>query len=411
MHFFYNLTIYIISKIIPFIGIFIPKIKLFSEGRKQTIPILKEKLLKSDKIIWIHTASLGEYEQGLPIIKELKKTHPNHKIVVSFFSPSGYEIKKNSSDADVFVYLPLDIPSKVTEFLNILSPEMVIFIKYEFWANFLFEIKKRNIPLFLVSGIFRKKQIFFRWYGGFMRSVLHNFTHFFVQDENSYNLLKSINLKNCTISGDTRFDRVCEILERDNSLSFIEEFKNNTTCIVLGSTWEDDEFLFLNFINSASKNIKFIIAPHNIHSEKIKNLQKKIKQKSVLFSEKENKNLKEYQIFIIDTIGILTKIYSYADIAYVGGGMKTGLHNILEPATFGIPVLIGKNYTKFREAVELVQAKGVFSVATPTDFEKKVTFFISDTNFRKKTGNINATYIQHKKGATKRFMNFIFPIS
>ena len=237
----YSFVTYLLSIILPVIALFNKKINLFVEGRKRTISILKEKIKNTDKVIWIHVASLGEFEQGLPIIKRLKIKFPEHKIVVSFFSPSGYEVRKNTTDADVVVYLPLDISYKVKEFLNVVHPQMAIFIKYEFWKNYLTELKKRNIPTYLVSGIFREKQWFFKKYSFGMRKILNNFTYFFVQDQNSAKLLDTIGLKNVIVSGDTRFDRVLEILKRDNSLFFIEKFKNNTLCVVFGSSWEEDE--------------------------------------------------------------------------------------------------------------------------------------------------------------------------
>lgn len=407
MRVIYTFLVYFLSKILPLIALFNNKIKLFVDGRKRTIPILEEKIEKEDKIIWIHTASLGEYEQGLPIIKSLKAHYPKNKVVVSFFSPSGYEVKKNTTDADVIVYLPLDIPSKVTDFLDAIHPEVAIFIKYEFWLNYLFELKKRNIPTFLVSGIFRERQIFFRWYGVLMRKALRTFSYFFVQNETSKNLLESIGFNNIMVSGDTRFDRVLEILDRDNRLEFIEKFVGGSLCLVVGSSWQEDESLYLNFVNYCPENIKIIIAPHNINEEKLTSLRRKVSKKTIFFSEKEGKDLSNYQVFIIDTIGLLTKIYSYADFAYVGGGMKTGLHNVLEPAVFGIPIIIGTQYNKFAEAKALVALGGILSVGNEKDFNKVLYAFVVDKNLREKAGAINKKYIEANKGATDRFIQFI----
>lgn len=403
----YNLLVSFIQFILPFFALFNKKIKLFVDGRKQTLTILKEKISKNDSVIWIHTASLGEYEQGLPIIKDLKKIYLNKKIVISFFSPSGYEIKKNTTDANVVVYLPLDTKKNVISFLDALQPKIAIFVKYEFWINYLFELKKRNIKTYLVSGIFRKNQIFFTWYGGLLRKALFSFTHFFVQNDISKNLLQSIGFSNVTTSGDTRFDRVLEILHQNNSLDFIEKFVNNQICIVFGSSWREDEEIFLQFVNYCPEHIKIIIAPHNINENEINSLRRKIHKKVTFFSEKDTKNLSEYNVFIIDTIGILTKVYSYADIAYVGGGMKTGLHNVLEPAVFGIPVVIGKEYSKFLEAKELVKLGGILSVDNSKDFSKVIIAFVVDKNLRQKAGNINKNYIESKKGATNTFIQFI----
>ena len=292
--------------------------------------------------------------------------------------------------------------------LKIVNPTMAIFIKYEFWPNFLNELKKKEIPTILVSGIVREKQIFFKWYGGFMRKSLEAFHYFFVQNNTSKELLESINFKNVTVAGDTRFDRVSKILNQENCLDFITEFKNNQYTIVAGSTWQEDEELLVNYINNnASEDEKFIIAPHNIKSDAIVDLQKSINKKCVLFSEKADKNLKEYQVFIIDTIGILTKIYAAADLAYVGGGLKTGLHNILEPATFGVPVIIGDKYDKFQEAIDLVKIGGCISIKNQEEFTENFITLKNDANFRSLTGNINKKYIEDNLGATTIIMDYL----
>ena len=345
MLFIYNLIVLFASQILKLLALFSPKMKLFVDGRKAVFQTLKDKIQLEDKVFWFHAASLGEYEQGLPVIEKVKTQFPHHKIVITFFSPSGYEVRKNNTIADVTVYLPLDSKANAKEFLDLIHPEKVFFIKYEFWPNYLHELKQRNISTYLISGIFREKQVFFKWFGGFYRKALKTFDYFFVQNEKSKILLQSIGFTNVRVSGDTRFDRVVAILEKDNTLDFIEQFKNNQTTIVIGSSWPKDEELLVNFINQAADNVKFIIAPHNIKAEQIQNLQQSITKSSVLFSKKNNIDVSKCNVFIIDTIGILTKIYSYADIAYVGGGFgNPGVHNILEPATFGIPIVIGPNY-------------------------------------------------------------------
>lgn len=367
---------------------------------------LKTVIIPTDKTIWIHTASLGEFEQGLPIIEELKSQYTHHKIIVSFFSPSGYEVKKKSTVADCIVYLPLDTKTNVTQFLDLVHPHLAIFVKYEFWPNYLNELKKRNITTLLVSGIFREDQIFFKPHGFWMRKSLHTFQHFFVQNEKSNLLLNSINLVNVTIAGDTRFDRVSEILERDNSLGFISEFKQDNITVVYGSSWEDDEAIYVDFLNN-STGIKHIIAPHNIKAIKIEKLKNDIQKSVVLYSEMTGKKLADYDVFIIDSIGLLTKIYSYADIAFVGGAFNTGLHNVLEPAVFGIPVVIGPKYEKFQEAIDLVNCKGVVSVASKNEYESVLQKLITDTRYRKETGNINTKFIKQKAGATKAIIEYI----
>ncbi|MEA9411373.1 3-deoxy-D-manno-octulosonic acid transferase [Flavobacterium sp. PL02] len=408
MLFLYNLIVFVVAFLLKIVALFSPKIRLFVNGRKDVFTILKEKIKPSDKTIWFHAASLGEYEQGLPVIEKVKEKYPSHKIIVTFFSPSGYEVRKNNTVADVTLYLPLDTKYNAKQFLKLAHPEMVFFIKYEFWLNYLNELKKNNIPTYLVSGIFRDNQIFFKWYGGFYKKALDAFTYFFVQNESSKNKIESIGYKNVIISGDTRFDRVVAILERDNTLDFITEFKNNTTTIVIGSSWPKDEVLLTEYINTTQERVKFIIAPHNIKPEQITALQQSITKKTILFSEKEDKNLADYDVFIIDTVGILTKIYSYATIAYVGGGFgNPGVHNILEPATFGLPIIIGPNYSHFAEATELVQLGGCISITTTEELKTEFNNLITDKNHLNEKGLICKFYVQNKKGATDKIMSTI----
>lgn len=408
MRFLYDITIHLVQFLLKIVALFSSKMKLFIEGRKNVFSILELKIKSTDKTIWFHAASLGEYEQGLPVIEKIKETYPNHKIVLTFFSPSGYEVRKNNTIADVTVYLPLDTSKNAKQFLKLVHPDLVFFIKYEFWINYLDQLKKQNIPTYLISGIFREKQLFFKWYGGFYRKALDTFTHFFVQNENSKKLISELGKTNVTISGDTRFDRVVAILEKDNTLDFISEFKNNSLTIVIGSSWPKDESLLIEYINSCALDIKFIIAPHNIKAEQIESLKNSIRKKVVLFSEKENKDLSQFNVFIIDTIGILTKIYSYADIAYVGGGFgNPGVHNILEPATFGVPIVIGPNYSHFEEATTLVQLSGCLSITTQRELEQALSDLIQNNETRYNKGQICNTFVQKNKGATNSILSKI----
>lgn len=407
MIFLYNLAIHLAEILLQIVALFNPKIKLFVQGRKDVFNTLLSAVGVEDKAIWFHAASLGEYEQGLPVMERMKEKFPNHKIVLTFFSPSGYEVRKNNKVADVTVYLPLDTLYNAQKFLAIVNPEKVFFIKYEFWPNYLNELLKQNIPTYLISGIFREKQPFFKWYGGFYRNALKSFRYFFVQNESSKKLLQSIDFENVTVSGDTRFDRVMAILERDNTLDFIEQFQTNTTTnqpattIVIGSSWPKDEELLVAYINQNQHNLKFIIAPHNISTSQIALLQNSIHQKTVLFSEKEGKNLSDYTVFIIDTIGILTKIYHYADIAYVGGGFgNPGVHNILEPATFGVPIIIGPNYSHFAEATALVHQKGCISIQNNEELTNALDLLVQNEEERHEKGHICSTFVQMNKGAT-----------
>jgi len=396
------------SQIVKLLALFSPKIKLFVEGRKTVFQSLESKISSTDKSIWFHAASLGEYEQGLPVMEKIKIEFPNHKIVVTFFSPSGYEVRKNNSIADACVYLPFDTKSNAQKFLKLVHPDLVFFIKYEYWPNYLNELKKLNIKTYLISGIFRKNQAFFQWYGGFYRNALKAFDYFFVQNESSKLLLQKLGFNNVKISGDTRFDRVVSILERDNSLDFIKQFKNNTITIVIGSSWPKDESLLVNYINQTNEKVKFIIAPHNIKVEQIQELKNSITKKTVLFSEKENTDLSNYDVLIVDTIGILTKIYSYAEIAYVGGGFgNPGIHNILEPATFGIPIIVGPNYSHFAEAVALVHQEGCISIANQNELNDTFSNLISNEDIRLEKGHICSTFVQMNKGATDVIMKHI----
>ena len=407
MKLLYTFSVYIIKAVLPLVALFSKKIRVFVNGRKTVWDTLTEKLDKQARYVWLHAASLGEFEQGLPVAKALRAQ--GYKVLITFFSPSGYEVRKHTPDADIVIYLPLDTPANARRFVQLVQPVMAIFVKYEFWVHYLAELKKAQVPTYLLSGIFRKNQIFFKPYGGLMRSALRCFTHFFVQNELSAQLLNSLGFTNVTVSGDTRFDRVAEILERDNHLDFIQQFKGNSLCVVFGSSWPADEDIYLQYINTCKENVKFIIAPHNINPVEIavlKNNKQKLDCSVALFSEKDSLNLADYEVLIIDTIGILTKVYSYADIAYVGGGMgTTGLHNVLEPAVFGIPVIIGKNYDKFNEAKELVALGGVSSVNSKETFAKVMNSLINSEDERNSIGRINKQYIANKQGATKSFLN------
>ena len=412
MLFLYNIITLLANQLLKLVALFSPKMKLFMVGRKSVFQTLADKIKPSDKTIWFHAASLGEYEQGLPVIEAIKQQFTSHKIVVTFFSPSGYEVRKNNTVADVTVYLPLDTISNAKQFISLVHPEMAFFIKYEYWPNYLNELKKQQIKTYLISGILRENQAFFKWYGGFYRNALKTFDYFFVQNESSKTLLQSIGFNNVKVSGDTRFDRVVSILERDNSLDFIEQFKDNKTTIVIGSSWPKDESLLVNYINQSSDDVKFIIAPHNIKQEQIQELKNAITKKIVLFSEnvetRHALSLQEYSVFIIDTIGILTKIYSYADIAYVGGGFgNPGVHNILEPATFGVPVMIGPNYSHFAEATALVNMEGCISIQNQTQLNEAFDLLLRNEDERLEKGHICSTFVQMNKGATQTIMNHI----
>ena len=410
IHILYNIFLSIASPVVSILGIFSNKISIFNKGRKHVFEQLAARFESQDRVIWFHAASLGEFEQARPLIEACRNEFKNHKILLTFFSASGYEIQKNYTNVDFVSYLPIDTSANVKKFLNVIAPELAVFIKYEFWPNYFTEMSKRKIPLISVSCIFRPNQLFFKWYGKEYRKLLLGIHHFFVQNEYSKNLLETIGVKNITVSGDTRLDRVYDLLSQDNQLEKIAHFVGNELCFVAGSTWAEDYILMNDFLTK-SKKIKIIIAPHEVNEKSIKALEKKIKVPHTKWSTYDLKSTVENNILIVDTIGQLTKIYSYASFAYVGGGMgNSGLHNTLEPAVYGIPIIIGKNYKRFQEAVDLVDNKGVISVEKESDFNIISNDFINNKKLRDKLGEANSNYVFSNKGATPKIIKFIKPL-
>lgn len=408
MYFLYNLIVHLAAFLVRLISLFSPKLKLFVQGRKSVFKTLSSSITKDDKVVWIHASSLGEYEQGLPIIEKVQQEKPEYKILLTFFSPSGYEVVKNREVADIIVYLPLDTLSNAKKFINIIKPELAIFVKYEIWPNYLKVLKKHQIPTLLISAYFKKEQSFFKWYGGLMRKSLRTFDHFFVQDQKSKQLLSRIGFNNCTINGDTRFDRVAEILERNNNLDFLQQFKQDKKCLVAGSTWPKDEAVLANYINTSKKELKYVIVPHNIDTAEIKSFQNSLQKKTVLYSEREGNNISDFDVLIIDAIGLLTKVYSYADIAYVGGGYaKGGLHNTLEPAVFGVPIIIGPYFEGFKESEELVELKGILVSNSKEQFATTLNKLILDDDHYTITANRNKNYVVKNQGASIQIMQYV----
>ncbi len=406
MNFLYNIALYITWYLLKIIAVFNKKMNSFVSGREKSFAEISDKISGQNEVIWVHCASLGEFEQGRPLIENIKTKYPDYKVVLTFFSPSGYEIQKNYSLADVTVYLPLDTINNAKKFLDLVNPKIAIFVKYEFWPNILRELKKRNIITLLVSGIFRSNQVFFKDYGSWMRKSLKAYSHFFVQNENSKMLLNSIGYHNSTVSGDTRFDRVYKIINQDNHLDFIDDFVQNKYTLVAGSTWPKDEELLVNYINNiASDEEKFIIAPHNITVKGIEILQRSIIKKTTLFSDKNKNN--NAQVFIVNTIGILTKIYSYANVVYVGGGFGVGIHNLLEPAAYGVPIIIGPNFKKFREAVDLVNLKACYSILDQEELNNYLIQLYADERFREEKIHSTKNYISKNIGATEIILSYI----
>ncbi|MFV0237214.1 MAG: 3-deoxy-D-manno-octulosonic acid transferase [Flavobacteriales bacterium] len=408
MRFLYTIGIYFYSFFIRIASLFNKKAQLFVKGRQGIFSKVQSQINPKDRLIWFHAASLGEFEQGKPIMEECRKDFPNYKILVTFFSPSGYELRKNDEIADYVYYLPLDTPYDMKKWLNIVNPDLVILIKYEFWFNLLHLLHNQNIPIIVVSAVFRSNQIFFKSYGLFMLRALKNIQHFFVQDEQSMQLLNFYGIHQVTLSGDTRFDRVTKLTETVKPLPFLEVFKNDTFTVVAGSTWAKGETFFAQYINETPYTIKFILVPHETHFAKIQQLQKSIQKKSILYSEIKGQNLAAYDVLIIDTVGLLTSIYPYGDIAYVGGAYgSTGIHNILEPATYGKPVFYGPHFEKNQEAKNLVSARGAKVAHDYEGFKNSINLFYEDQE-RLKTYSQNAQqFIEKNRGATMNIMHYL----
>ena len=409
MNVIYNIAIFKIKILLFVLKFFNSKIRSFNNERKNVLKNLKKTISKNDNHIWIHVASLGEYEQGLPIFKEIKSLYKNHKIILSFFSSSGYEVRKNNPIGDLTIYLPLDSPYNAKKFISLLNLKMVFFVKYEFWPNYLQNLKNNNIPTFLLAGLFRKNHWFFKWYGvGFLNLLKTSITHFFVQNKDSMDLLLNHNITNCTLMGDSRFDRVNSLLNQNNEIENIKKFIGSKICFVAGSTWKEDESLMVDYINENNHDLAWIIAPHQINKKQIKLFQEKLKCESILHSNLNQNNINTAKVLIIDSIGLLTKLYSYSDISYVGGGMgNSGLHNILEPAVFKTPVIIGENYLNFPEAKDLISKNGVFSIKNSEEFSKILNDLIRNEKKRKEMGVINYNYIKSNLGATKNVISYL----
>ncbi len=395
--------------LVTIVSIFNPKAKLWLKGRKKIFKELSKKIHSDDKIAWFHCASLGEFEQGRPVIESFRQKYPDYKILLTFYSPSGYEIRKNYEEADFIFYLPLDTPRNAKLFLNIVNPEFVFFIKYEFWYFFLREIWERKIPLYLVSGIFRRNQRFFKKHAVKSRKMLGWFTHFFVQNEESKILLQSISINNVTVTGDTRFDRVYEITQQSKDLPLIEKFVKNNLVIVAGSTWKPDEDILIKYFNESNTRFKLIIAPHEIHKENINRIIKSVsKEKAVMkYSEANKESVSNADVLIIDSIGLLSSIYKYGHIAYIGGGFGKGIHNILEAATFGLPIIFGTNYKKFQEAVDLIKSGGAFSIVNYNELENSLTSLLKDPDKLRECGKVSLNYVEKNRGATDTILRMV----
>lgn len=400
----YNLVIYLYVSAVRLAALFNKKVSAMVKGEKDAFSVLQRRMDPKAKYIWFHAASLGEFEQGRPLIEEIRKRYPEYKILQTFFSPSGYEVRKDYKGADVVCYLPLDTPAHARRFVEMAHPCMAFFVKYEFWKNYLTELERRRIPVYSVSSIFRPGQLFFRWYGGTYRRILKCFTHLFVQNQESVELLKRIGITNTTIVGDTRFDRVLEICRQARELPMVELFKGENLTMVAGSSWAPDEDIFIPYFNE-HPDMKLIIAPHVISETHIEEIIHKLKRPVVRYSQITEDKARQADCMIIDCFGLLSSIYRYGEIAYIGGGFGVGIHNTLEAAVYGIPVIFGPNNQKFMEAQGLKQAQGGFEIHSPADFNPLMDKFRTDYGFLDKSGKKAGNYVRNNAGALEKIMN------
>ena len=409
----YSLAIHFYAFIIALISPFHKKARIMRLGQWKTNSILREKIDRNAKYIWFHASSLGEFEQGRPMMEKIKAEHPEYKILLTFFSPSGYEVRKNYNGADVICYLPFDTPYRVKKFLNLANPSIAVFIKYEFCGNYLQELKHRNIPVYIISSIFRRDQLFFQWFGYPYRKMLYCFTHLFVQDDRSAALLKEFGITNVTVTGDTRFDRVLDVRNQARELSPVEHFvceggKEKRLTLVAGSSWPQDEEILIPYFNEHPE-MKLIIAPHEIHREHLMYIESLLKRPSVRLSDVfHDQSLAEGKdCLIVDSFGLLSSIYRYGTIAYIGGGFGAGIHNTLEAAVYGIPVLFGPKYHKFKEAKDLIKVGGGFSVSDKQSFCEKMDELLTYHEVLEAAGESAGQFVNGNAGATDKILRII----
>ncbi len=407
----YSLLIHFYAFIVALISPFHRKARRMRLGQWKTNACLRDKIDPEAQYIWFHAASLGEFEQGRPMMEKIRKEHPEYKILLTFFSPSGYEVRKNYNGADVICYLPFDTPYRVRKFLQLARPRMAIFIKYEFWGNYLHELKKRGIPVYIISAIFRPDQLFFQWYGKPYRQMLHCFDHLFVQDERSKKLLAEYGIRNVTVTGDTRFDRVLDVRAMARELPLVEKFirsnrSEKTVTLVAGSSWPEDEAIFIPYFHRHPE-MKLIIAPHEIHREHLVHIESMLKRPSIRLSEAHEEDLATKDCLIIDSFGLLSSIYRYGEIAYIGGGFGAGIHNTLEAAVYGIPVLFGPKYHKFKEAKDLIAVGGGVSVADAGAFARQMDEWLTKGVALEVAGKAAGDFVNEHAGATEMILKEI----
>lgn len=402
----YNLIIFLYSSAVRLAALFSKKVALMYRGEKEAFDVLRKSIVKGEKYLWFHAASLGEFEQGRPLIERIRKEYPQYKILQTFFSPSGYEVRKHYKGADVVCYLPLDTPRNARLFVELVQPYMAFFIKYEFWRNYLNELDRCHVPVYSVSSIFRPDQIFFRWYGRGYADVLRRFTHLFVQNRTSVDLLHKIGIDNTSIVGDTRFDRVIEICGQAKELPLVDKFRGDSFTFVAGSSWEPDEDIFIPYFNT-HPDMKLIVAPHVIEESHLKQIERKLARRSVRYTQATEEAVHEADCLIIDCFGLLSSIYRYGEIAYVGGGFGVGIHNVLEAAVYGMPVIFGPNNRRFREAQGLLACEGGFEIHGREDFNALTDRLVADGTFLKEAGKAADAYVRENAGALEKIMKTI----
>lgn len=403
----YNLAIYLYLLGVAIYSHFNEKVRKMWRGERDAFRILREQVDPNARYVWFHAASLGEFEQGRPLMEQMKREHPDIKILLTFFSPSGYEVRKNYEGADIICYLPLDTITNARRFLRTVRPEMAFFIKYEFWYNYLHILKHRHVPVYSVSSIFRDGQVFFRWYGCQYGRVLRCFTHFYVQNEKSKELLGKIGLTNVTVTGDTRFDRVLQIKEQAKQLPAVEQFAKGHKVFIAGSSWQPDEEIFIPYFNE-HRDWKLVIAPHVIGEDHLQQIEKLLEgRKVVRYTDVAEKPeaAADAEVLIINCFGLLSSIYHYADVTYVGGGFGVGIHNTLEAAVWDVPVIFGPNNEKFHEAQGLKACKGGFEIKDYADFERLMNCFEADADYLTKAGQQAGNYVKQLSGATQRILS------
>ncbi|MDD4971816.1 MAG: glycosyltransferase N-terminal domain-containing protein [Paludibacter sp.] len=403
MKILYSIGIYSYGALIFIASLFNEKARLLRKGQHNAFKLLKEKVDPNASYVWFHAASLGEFEQGRPVIEQLKRDQPDVKILLTFFSPSGYEVRKNYTGADIVSYLPLDIPGNAWYFVHLIKISKAIFIKYEFWPNYLLALQDANVPVFSISAIFRPEQVFFKGYGKWYLRLLSSFSHIFVQDKVSLDLLEKYQIRNASVCGDTRFDRVYDLFKQAKQLPLIEEFvKDTPNVIVAGSTWPKDEELLVRYLK-LHPDVKLILVPHEVHAAHISGISGLLNGHFVRYSEATPENVKTTNCLVVDVIGILSSIYRYANVAYIGGGFGVGIHNTLEAAVYGIPVVFGPNYQKFREARELIAVGGAFSISDYLILETQFDRLLKD----KQTGIMAGEYVQQNTGSTEEIIKYL----